>query len=209
MAILGTLIFQNQILATLGYPQPAVVTPYTRSVSPNFLSLATAISIGMGAYGTQYLYSNGTTANTLLNNIQTEKNRIASYQNAIAAGEARQGRSYYRRTAQYSSYTNAIAACNARIDNYTRQLQRLVVYINPGSPYYPGNPYYGSPYYGYPYSPYRGPYYDQWGRSMYDAYGRPYFDQWGRPYSWTPSYYYNGSYGGNMYNWNTGTYYWG
>lgn len=207
-------LLQNRVIAAVGYPYPAIATPITLAVQPNLAVLAGRIGIGLGVYGTNYTYSNGTSAYTLLKNIDSEQKKIDTYESTINNKIAAQGNSY-KTTAQYRSYQNLIEQCNSRIDNYKRQLtrlavtqqiQRTTVYVSPYvAPY---NPYYNP--YNYPsYSPYRNPYYDQWGRAMYDGAGRPYFDQWGNPYSWTPYYYYNGSYGGNKYNWSTGTYYWG
>jgi hypothetical protein len=179
------LLFHARAIATLGFPQPAIVTPVTLAVPPDLLRLTRIVPHGLGAYGTQFIFSNGVTANNLLKNIDGEVKKIDSWQTAIRAQEARQGVTRYRRTAQYRNYTRYINEANDRIANYKRQLARLVVYVNPVFPIstvvrptFPQFP------------PLRSPYFDNLGRPLFDATGRPYFDQYGRPYPYTPFYYY-------------------
>jgi len=180
------LIFNNRIVATLGFPLPAISTPVTTAVMPDLRRLTTLVNLGIGQYGTQYIYSNGVTASNLLKNIETENTKIGQWQAAIALQERRQGQARYRRTAQYRSYTSAITTAQQRVDNYKKQLTRLVVYINPR---FPVN--FGVAATQFPqFPPYRSPYVDNLGRPLYDNLGRPYFDQFGRPYPYTPLYYY-------------------
>lgn len=180
------LIFNNKLVATLGFPLPAISTPVTTAVSPDLLRLTNLVNLGIGVYGTQFIYSNGVTANNLLKNIQTEQSKITSWQTAIAAQERRQGLARYHRTAQYRSYNNSITQAQQRIDNYKKQLTRLVVYINPRFPVI--TPIVANSMPSFP--PYQSPYFDGTGRPLYDNLGRPYFDQFGRPYPYTPYYYY-------------------
>jgi len=92
------LLFHARAIATLGFPQPAIVTPVTLAVPPDLLRLTRIVPHGLGAYGTQFIFSNGVTANNLLKNIDGEVKKIDSWQTAIRAQEARQGVTRYRRT---------------------------------------------------------------------------------------------------------------
>ena len=180
------LIFQKKVIATLGYPQPAIRTPLTVAVPIDLNRLARTINIGLGQYGAQYIYSNGVTAYNLLKNISSEEARIQGWRVQIAQGEARQGVTRYRRTSQYRSLSSSITTALARIDNYRRQLTRLVVYVNPRFPTA------NIPVFSGAAAAFRSPYFDQFGRPLFDNAGRPYFDQFGRPYPYTPHYYFSG-----------------
>lgn len=171
-------------LAVIGYPVPAIRTAVTLSVLPQLAGLAQSINVGMGMYGANYIYSNGNTAYTLLKNIDSELKKIQGYEVTVRALQARYPNNYATKAA-YRAQQNLITAANNRIDNYKRQLARLVVYTNPRLPVAPISAMY------YPtFAPMRNPYYDAWGRPLFDSLGRPYFDPQGRPFPYTPYYYY-------------------